>query len=112
MNFLELETYIRDLRQSGFDTISLQVRLHRKFSVPLFAMIMAMIAIPFAFLVGNRGAMTGIGVSLAIALTYWGISTFFEKVGDVNQLPPQMAAWSPDAVFALAGMYLMTRMRS
>jgi LPS export ABC transporter permease LptG/LPS export ABC transporter permease LptF len=112
MNFLELETYIRDLRQSGFNTISLQVSLHRKFSVPLFAMIMAMIAIPFAFLVGNRGAMTGIGVSLAIALSYWGISSFFEKVGDVNQLPPQMAAWSPDAVFALAGMYLMTRMRS
>jgi LPS export ABC transporter permease LptG/LPS export ABC transporter permease LptF len=112
MNFLELENYMRDLRQSGFDTISLQVRLHRKFSVPLFAMIMAMIAIPFAFLVGNRGAMTGIGISLAIALSYWGISSFFEKVGDVNQLPPQMAAWSPDAVFALAGMYLMTRMRS
>ncbi|HLI85253.1 MAG TPA: LptF/LptG family permease [Bryobacteraceae bacterium] len=112
MNFLELENYIRDLKQSGFDTISLQVRFHRKFSVPLFAMIMAMIAIPFAFLVGNRGAMTGIGVSLAIALSYWGISIFFEKVGDVNQLPPQMAAWSPDAVFALAGMYLMTRMRS
>jgi LPS export ABC transporter permease LptG/LPS export ABC transporter permease LptF len=112
MNFLELDQYIRDLRQSGFDTISLQVRFYRKFSVPLFVLIMALIAVPFAFLVGSRGAMTGIGVSLAIALSYWGISIFFEKIGDVNQLPPSMAAWSPDAVFGLAGMYLMTRMRS
>ncbi|MBV9746114.1 MAG: LptF/LptG family permease, partial [Acidobacteriia bacterium] len=112
MNFLELEQYIRDLKQSGFDTVSLQVRFYRKFAVPLFALIMALIAVPFAFLVGNRGAMTGIGVSLVIALSYWGISIFFEKIGDVNQLPPQMAAWSPDAVFGLAGMYLMTRMRS
>ena len=112
MNFIELKRYIRDLKQSGFDTISLQVRFHRKFSVPLFVLIMALIAVPFAFLVGNRGAMTGIGVSLAIALSYWGISIFFEKIGDVNQLPPPMAAWSPDAVFGLAGMYLMTRMRS
>jgi lipopolysaccharide export LptBFGC system permease protein LptF len=112
MNFLELDDYIRDLRQSGFDTISLQVRFYRKFSVPLFALIMALIAVPFAFLVGNRGAMTGIGVSLVIALSYWGISIFFEKIGDVNQLPPQMAAWSPDTVFGLAGMYMMTRMRS
>ncbi|MBV9505761.1 MAG: LptF/LptG family permease [Acidobacteriia bacterium] len=112
MNFLQLDHYIRDLRQSGFDTVGLQVRFHRKFSVPLFAMIMALIAIPFAFLVGNRGAMAGIGVSLAIALSYWGISIFFEKIGDVNQLPPAMAAWSPDAVFGLAGMYLMMRMRS
>jgi LPS export ABC transporter permease LptG/LPS export ABC transporter permease LptF len=112
MNFLELDQYIRDLKQSGFDTVSLQVRFHRKFSVPLFAMIMAIIAVPFAFLVGNRGAMTGIGVSLAIALSYWGISIFFEKIGDVNQLPPAMAAWSPNAVFGLAGTYLMMRMRS
>jgi LPS export ABC transporter permease LptG/LPS export ABC transporter permease LptF len=112
MNFLELDQYIRDLKQSGFDTVSLQVRFYRKFSVPLFAMIMALIAVPFAFLVGNRGAMTGIGVSLAIALSYWGISIFFEKIGDVNQLPPAMAAWSPNAVFGLAGTYLMMRMRS
>jgi LPS export ABC transporter permease LptG/LPS export ABC transporter permease LptF len=112
MNALELDRYIRDLRQSGFDTISLQVSFYRKFAVPLFVLIMALIAVPFAFLVGNRGAMTGIGISLAIALSYWGISIFFEKVGDVNQLPAPMAAWSPDAVFGLAGMYLMTRMRS
>ena len=56
--------------------------------------------------------MAGVGVSLAIALSYLGISIFFEKIGDVNQLPPAMAAWSPDAVFGLAGMYLMMRMRS
>jgi len=28
--------------------------------VPLLALIMAMIAVPFAFLVGNRGAMTAL----------------------------------------------------
>lgn len=112
MNFLQLDRYIRDLQQSGFDTVKLQVRFYRKFSVPLFAMIMALIAVPFAFLVGNRGAMTGIGVSIAIAIIYLGTSILFEKIGDVNQLPAAMAAWSPDAVFSLAGLYLLARMRS
>jgi lipopolysaccharide export LptBFGC system permease protein LptF len=112
MNFLQLDRYIRDLQQSGFDTVRLQVQFYRKFSVPIFALIMGMIAVPFAFLVGGRGAMTGIGVSIAIAIFYWGISIFFQKIGEVNQLPPAMAAWSPDAVFALGGLYLMTRMRS
>ena len=112
MNFLQLDRYIRDLQQSGFDTVRLQVQFYRKFSVPIFALIMAMIAVPFAFLVGSRGAMTGIGVSIAIAIFYWGISILFQKIGEVNQLPPAMAAWSPDAVFALGGLYLMTRMRS
>jgi LPS export ABC transporter permease LptG len=112
MNFRELDSYIRDLQQSGFNTVKLRVQFYQKFSVPLFVLIMAMISIPFAFLVGNRGAMAGIGVSIGIAITYWGIGLLFEKIGDVNQLPPAIAAWSPDALFSLTGLYLLLRMRS
>jgi lipopolysaccharide export system permease protein len=112
MNFRELGTYIADLQQSGFDTVRLRVQLHKKFSVPLFALIMAMISIPFGFLVGNRGAMAGIGISIGVAIAYWGIGQLFEQIGNVNGLPPAVAAWSPDAVFSLAGLYLLLRMRS
>jgi len=113
MNFLQLDHYIQDLTQSGFEgTVKLQVRLYRKFSVPLFALMMAMIAIPFGFLVGNRGAMAGVGLSIGIAVAYLGIGQLFEKLGDAGQLQPVMAAWGPDVVFALAGAYLLLRMRS
>lgn len=112
MNFRQLDQYIRDLHQSGFDTVKLRVQFYRKFSVPLFALIMAMISVPFGFLVGSRGAMAGIGVSIGIAMGYWGVGVLFEQLGNANQLPPAVAAWSPDAVFALAGLYLMLRMRS
>jgi LPS export ABC transporter permease LptG/LPS export ABC transporter permease LptF len=113
MNFLQLERYIRDLTQSGFEgTVKLQVRLFRKFSVPLFALMMALIATPFGFLVGNRGAMTGVGLSIGIAVGYLGIGQLFEKLGDAGQLQPLAAAWGPDVVFALAGAYLMLRLRS
>ena len=61
MNFEELADYIRALKQSGVETIALQVQFYRKFSVPLFALIMAITSIPFAFLAGNRGAMAGWG---------------------------------------------------
>jgi LPS export ABC transporter permease LptG len=112
MNFQELDAYISDLQQSGFDTVRLRVQLQKKFSVPLFALIMAMISVPFAFLVGNRGAMAGIGVSIGVAMAYWGIGQLFEQIGNANQLPPGLAAWSPDVLFALAGAYLLLRMRS
>ena len=112
MNFQELAAYIADLQQSGFDTVRLRVQFHEKFSAPLFALIMAMISVPFAFLVGNRGAMAGIGVSIGIAMAYWGIGQLFEQIGNANQLPPGVAAWSPDVLFALAGTYLLLRMRS
>jgi lipopolysaccharide export LptBFGC system permease protein LptF len=112
MNFLELDKYIRDLRQSGFDTVKLQVQFYQKFSVPMFAFIMALIAAPFGFMVGNRGAMTGIGVSIGIAIAYWAFSTLFEKVGGIGQLPPAIAAWAPNVIFSLAGMYMLLRVRT
>ncbi len=112
MNFQQLATYIRELQQSGFDTVALQVQFYKKFAVPLFAVIMALIAIPFAFLVGNRGAMAGVGISFAIAIAYIAINLLSEQIGDVNLLPAAAAAWSPDLVFTLAGLYFFARMRT
>jgi len=112
MNFHELGSYIRELQQSGFDTVALQVQLQKKFAVPLFALIMAMVSIPFAFLAGNRGAMAGVGVSLGIAIVYWSVGQVFEQFGNLSQLPVQIAAWSPDAIFSLAGLYFLARMRT
>ncbi len=112
MNFQQLAAYIRDLQRSGIDTITLQVRFYRKFALPLFAVVMALISVPFAFLTGNRGAMAGVGVSFGIAIAYWAIGKLFEQLGDVNLLPAAIAAWSPDALFAMAGLYFFTRMRT
>jgi lipopolysaccharide export LptBFGC system permease protein LptF len=112
MNFLELGAYIRELQQSGFDTIRLQVQYHKKFSVPLFAVIMALISVPFAFISAHRGAMAGIGVSFGIAIAYWAVSQLFEQVGNVSQLPAGLAAWSPDLVFTLTGLYFFARMKT
>jgi lipopolysaccharide export LptBFGC system permease protein LptF len=45
-------------------------------------------------------------------VVYWATSQVFEQFGNINQLPAALAAWSPDAIFALAGLFLMTRMRT
>jgi lipopolysaccharide export system permease protein len=112
MNYAELGNYIASLQESGFDTVKLQVQYYKKFAVPVFALIMAMISVPFGFLVGNRGAMTGIGVGMAVAMAYLATGLLFDQFGNVNLLPAAIAAWAPDALFSVAGLYLMLRMRS
>ena len=112
MNFLELRAYIEELKQREFDTVSFQVQFYKKFSVPLFAFILAMVSVPFAFQAGNRGAMAGVGISIAIFIAYKAIGLLFEQLGNLNQLDPQWAAWSPDAVFLLAGTYFLARVRT
>ena len=62
MNYIELQRYIAELTQSGFDTTQLQVQYYKKFSTPMFALIMALIAVPFAFSGNRGGAHAGGGV--------------------------------------------------
>jgi LPS export ABC transporter permease LptG len=112
MNYKELGQYIHDLKESGFDTVRLQVQYYKKFTTPIFALTIALISVPFGFLVGNRGAMAGVGVSIGLAMTYLGVGTLFEQMGNVGYLQPYVAAWAPDTLFSLAGLYLILRMRS
>jgi LPS export ABC transporter permease LptG/LPS export ABC transporter permease LptF len=109
MNFGQLENYIRDLRQSGFDTMRLRVALWHKLAYPLVAIVMAVMAIPFALSMGRRGSLTGIAVAIGVGLSYWMINALFEAMGNVNYLPAPMAAWSCDVLFGLTGGYLLLR---
>ena len=112
MSAIELRHYIADLRQSGFDVVRLSVQFYRKFSYPLIAFVVALIGIPFSFTMGAKGALTGIALSIGIAIVYWSTSSLFEAMGNLSQLPPAMAAWSPDILFGLAGAYLLLRIKT
>ena len=56
--------------------------------------------------------LSSVGASFGIAIAYRACDELFVQVGNLNQLPAAVAAWSPDAIFLLAGLYMMTRMRS
>jgi LPS export ABC transporter permease LptG len=109
MNFGQLQRYIWDLQQSGFDTTHLRVQLYHKLAYPLVTLVMAVLAIPFALSMGRRGSLTGIAWAIGIALTYFVVGAFFDAMGDVNYLPSALAAWSPDILFGLTGGYLLLR---
>lgn len=112
MSVLELGRYIRELRQSGFDVVRLSVQFWLKFAYPLVALVIALLGIPFAFTVGRKGALTGIALSLGIAAGFWSLSSLFQAMGNLNQLPPPVAAWCPDILFAVGGAYLLLRVRT
>jgi LPS export ABC transporter permease LptG len=109
MNFGQLDSYIADLRQSGFDTMRLRVALWHKLAYPLIAIVMAVLAIPFALSMGRRGSLTAIAVAIGVALAYFVVNGTFEAMGNVNYLPAALAAWSSDILFALVGGYLLLR---
>ncbi|MGD0294331.1 MAG: LPS export ABC transporter permease LptG [Terracidiphilus sp.] len=109
MNFGQLEGYIGDLSQSGFDTMRLRVELWHKLAYPLMAVVMAALAIPFALSMGRRGSLTGIALAIALTLAYFVVDGLFGALGDVNYLPAALAAWSSDLLFGLVGGYLLLK---
>ena len=109
MNFGQLERYIGDLTQSGFDTMKLRVALWHKLAYPFIAVVMAVLAIPFALSMGRRGSLEGIAVAIAVALAYFVVDGLFGALGNVNYLPAALAACSSDILFGLVGGYLLLR---
>ena len=109
MDYQQLRDYISDLQQSGFDTVRLRVQLQKKISYPLITLVMAILAIPFAVTGRTGGALAGVAIAISIAVVYIGIAGLFEAMGNANQLPAVLAAWSPDIIFGLATGYMLLR---
>jgi lipopolysaccharide export LptBFGC system permease protein LptF len=109
MNYEQLGQYIHDLQQSGFDVVRLRVQLQKKFAFPLITLVMAILAVPFSLTAGRRGALAGVATAIGIAIIYWVSSGLFEAMGNTSQLPPALAAWSPDLLFGLVGGYLILK---
>jgi len=110
LSWRELSVYIEGLHRAGFDVSNLTVQWHRKLAFPVMAPVAMLLAIPFAFLVGTRGALGGVSLGVAIGIVYWSLAGLLQAMGGVGQLPPLVAAWSPDIIFFFLGMYFFFKM--
>lgn len=112
MSYRELGQYIEELEERDFDTVRFKVDLNYKLSFPLASLIMTLLGIPFAFSMGKRGTLVGIGLSIVIAMIYWGGIGIFKSLGYLNYLDAFLAAWGPNLIFGLIGLYLLFTLRT
>jgi LPS export ABC transporter permease LptG/LPS export ABC transporter permease LptF len=112
LTFASLRRYIQNLKISGFDVIPYRVALHRKVAFPFVALVMTLIAVPFAVTTGRRGALFGVGLGILLAISYWGLSAVFTAIGSAGLLTPPLAAWAPNALFVSVASYLLLTVRT
>jgi LPS export ABC transporter permease LptG/LPS export ABC transporter permease LptF len=112
MRYRELQRYARRLSRSGYPTDSLETALAERISRPLLLPLMALLALPFAFRIGRRGALAGIGLGLALGMGLLVVSELFSRLGAVGALPPLLAAWTPDVVFGTAAAFMLVKLRT
>jgi LPS export ABC transporter permease LptG len=106
MTFTQLHRYIETIRNAGYAPEEFSVKLYTKTSWPVLSLVMALIALPFAFRIGKRGALYGVGIALILGIVYWITFALFTKFGEVGNLPPVLSAWSANILFAMAATYM------
>ena len=112
MTYGELREYAAEVRTAGFEASRLRVDLGGKIAFPLVSLVMTVLAIPFAFVMGKKGNLVGLGLSVALAIGYWGTFGIFRSLGYTGVLTPFLAAWGANLVFGLAGVFFLLRLRT
>jgi lipopolysaccharide export system permease protein len=100
------------LAEEGYDATRYRVDMQARLATPFASVIMAFLGIPFA-LQKKRGASLamGITISVAIGITYHILQAILLAFGYSSVIPPAVAAWAPNLLFGLFGVWLLLMVR-
>jgi lipopolysaccharide export system permease protein len=82
-----------------------------RLAAPWTCLVVVLIAIPFGAASGRRNLFFGVAGSIFICFGFFVIQQFSLAFGSGGYLPPWLAAWLPNMVFAGTGLALMARVR-
>ncbi|MFA5074206.1 MAG: LPS export ABC transporter permease LptG [Nitrospirota bacterium] len=112
MNFAEMRDYVNRLKKSGYESSKYEVQLHNKLAFPLASLLVVLISIPFSIQrVRSGGTGKGFAFAILIAFVYLTLMSIGESFGNSGVLPPFLAAWLANSIFATASLIVLHRMQ-
>ena len=110
MSYRQLQKYILNFRGANPRLIkNLLVDLHYKTAFPFISFVIILIGAPFAIITTRGGVLIGVGMSIVIGLLYYASIAIFIAFGKAGILPPIVAAWLGNVVFACIGIHLVNK---
>lgn len=110
MSYQELKNRIEAYERAQFmDTTEMRVGLAMKTSLPFASFFFAIIGASFGLTNNRSGAFIGFGVSILIIFVYYVLMSLFSALGKSGHIPPMIAAWAQNIIFAVAGFYIVKR---
>lgn len=108
LTFLDLKRQIKTLQNEGFSAVRHQVDMHTHIAAPLSCLVMVLLGIPFALHRGrSAGLATGIVISVLIGVAYFILNSVATVFGYSGILPPIVATWAANVIFALIGVWFI-----
>ena len=106
MGIQELKQKIQDLQKLGQYTRNYEIEYYVKYSTPTMCLIFALVAPIFSIKFAKQGGFIGVLVSMVVVLLYfnaWVICT--QIIGKNPSVNPAIAAWLPNILFLIAGLF-------
>lgn len=110
MNYWELKRHIdKELLKGSKGVTTYQVEMHKRLASPMAIIILTFIGVAVSSrkVRGGIGMHLGVGISLTFSyILFMQFSTVFATFGN---LKPMLAAWIPNIIFSLLGIYLIIK---
>jgi lipopolysaccharide export system permease protein len=109
---VEIQQFINDLKKMGNQYSKVarwQTRLQQRWSLPFACFVFALIAAPLGLRHHRTSSAVGLGLSLVIIFLYYTLNNLMQPLGDNGSIPAVVAAWAPNAVGAIIGIFLMIK---
>lgn len=91
---------------------NLEVALEKKYSTLILPFIITLFTAPFALSLSRKSKVITVGYAVGFWLMFMGIGNFFEQLGLNGYISPTIAVWSPLLLFSVAGIYLLSKIRT
>ena len=107
MNIVELNDFIDQQRAKGSDSIRhLEVEHHTRYAYPLGTFILTLIGVSLSSRKVRGGTGLHIGIGIALCFSYIMLNRVFEEFAKGGSLPPMLAVWLPNIIYAIIAIYL------
>lgn len=112
MRYAELGRYIEALERSGGDGRKLQVERALKLAIPFTCLVIALFGAPLANAGPRSGSAYGVAIALGTTVAFLILVQLSQAFGTGGLIPPNLAAWVPNILFAVMGLWLLQRVKT
>ncbi len=113
MNLKTFRQYIQKNQMLGKNTLKDQIKYNMRFASVFCHIIVMMMGIPFALGLGKRfGKIISFTFALIFSFIYWTLQAFSLTLGENLILSVGLAAWMPNIVFGIIGIYLLSKIKT
>ena len=112
MTYEELRRFGDRLLRSGGSVGRTHTKMEERLAIPAATLVIILFGAPLATSYRRGGTAFGVGLSLVTTIGYMALLRLSQNLGYAGTLDPRVASWLPNAVFFLAGIILLKRVRT